>query len=123
MNLVSDLTMLQTSFETIKMDKVNEKTFDVDQANDHYLEEVYNQFPLRVEGYGPLYWRTELVKKFIKENLKHNFTLGKDQKAAVVAHSSFLKCITASGVAEDGEVIDGADMANCEIFPFVEFKI
>ena len=122
-NLVSDLTMLQTSYETLKYDKIDEKTFDVDQSNDHFLEEVYNQFPLRAEGYGVLYWRTELVKKFIKEHLKHNITLGKDQKAAVVAHSSFLKCITATGVAEDGEVIAGADMANCEIYPFVDFQI
>ncbi len=39
----------------------------------------------------------------------------------MVAHSSFLKCITASGVDQNDELIGGADMKNCEIYPFTKF--
>ena len=45
----------------------------------------------------------------------------KDLKVALVAHSSFLKSITAEGVDSNNELIGGADMKNCEIFPFEQF--
>lgn len=108
------------------MDKIDEDTFGVDDSNDHFLQEVYNQFPLRVEGYNVLYWRTQLAKQFIRDNLKSDFPeVLADQKlkVAIVAHSSFLKCITAQGVDENSELIGGADMKNCEIYPFEEFDV
>ena len=119
-NLVPDLSMLQKSFSTLKMDKVDEETFTIDDANHDYLEEIYNQFPLRIEGYDVLYWRTEISKKFIYEHLKSNFPeilQDKSQKVALVAHSSFLKSLTAEGVDENNELIGGDDMKNCEIKP------
>jgi hypothetical protein len=34
------------------------------------LEEVYNQFPLRVEDYATLFTRSELMKDFMKNYIK-----------------------------------------------------
>ena len=55
MNLIADLDMVKKAYSTIKYDKVDEKNFDLDQANKMFLEEVYNQFPLRVEGFSQTY--------------------------------------------------------------------
>jgi hypothetical protein len=41
------------------------------------LEEVYNQFPLRVEDYATLYVRSQLMKEFMRNYLKHT-NIGKD---------------------------------------------
>ena len=59
------------------------------------------------------------MREFMRNHLK--FTdIKEGQKVAVVAHSSFLKCITAEGV-KDGEMVGGADMKNCQIFPDTTF--
>ena len=42
MDIISDLEMAQKAFSCLKSDRIDEKTFDVTQANDQFLEEVYN---------------------------------------------------------------------------------
>lgn len=71
--MVADLDMLKLSYSTLKMDKVDESTFGINEANDHFLAEVYNQFPMRIENMAVNFWRTQVAKKFIKEHLKNNF--------------------------------------------------
>ena len=112
MNIVADLEMLQKAYSTLKP----REGYGVVEANKDYLEQVYEQHPLRIEGYGVLYWRAQGVKKFLREQLKHAPLEGQ-KKVAVVAHSSFLKCITAEGLDDKGDLIGGANMKNCEIFP------
>ena len=71
MNVVADLEMLQKSYSCIKVDRIQgEDHFGVNESNDHLLEEVYNQFPLRIEDYVTLYGRTTLVKEFIRRHMK-----------------------------------------------------
>lgn len=123
-SLVPDVEMLKKSFSTIKMDEVDEDKYGIDDSNHHYLEMVYDEFPMRVEGYNVLYWRTQIAKQFVREHLRANFPevlQDKSLKVALVAHSSFLKSITADGVDENDEIIGGADMSNCEIYPFDKF--
>ena len=61
------------------------------------------------------------MREFIRKHLL--FTeLKEGQKVACVAHASFLKCITADGL-KDGELVGGADMKNCAIFPDTSFKL
>jgi hypothetical protein len=57
MNIIADLPSLKTAFSTLKQYK-DEDSYTIEQANHHYLQEVYNQFPLRIEGYNILYQRT-----------------------------------------------------------------
>ena len=60
----------------------------------------------------------------MRNYLKHTRDIGKDQKVAIVAHSSFLKSITAEGVnQETKEIIGGSDFKNCQIFPMTAFKV
>jgi hypothetical protein len=61
------------------------------------------------------------MRQFIKNHLE--FTdIKEGQKVGCVAHSSFLKVITAEGL-KDGDLIGGADMKNCAIFPDTTFKL
>ena len=90
----------------------------MNESNQQLLEEVYNQFPLRIEDYVTLFGRTTMVKQFMRNYLKHS-PIGAGQRVAVIAHGSFLKCMTAEGVDPvRRELIGGADMKNCQIFPF-----
>lgn len=42
MNIVADLPMKQKAYSCLKYDKMDVKTFDINQANEMVLEEVYN---------------------------------------------------------------------------------
>jgi len=117
MNVVSDLERLQVAYTCLKTDNLDEKTYTVNDANREFLDEVYNQFPLRIEEYHHLYTRSQVTKNFIRNYLK--FTdIKEGQKVACVAHSSFLKAMSAEGVDHDKlEIIGGLDMKNCQISP------
>ena len=89
-----DLDSLKLAFSTLKMDKIDEDTFGINESNEQFLDEVYNQFPMRVEPTEVCFWRAKVAKKFMKEHLKHNFPevaeSDKKLKVAVVAHGVFL---------------------------------
>ena len=65
MNIVSDLSMLQKAFSTLEASG-DEANYTLDKANDEYLKQVYEQFPLRIEGYSQMYGRCMQVKKFLR---------------------------------------------------------
>ena len=111
MNIVSDLPMLQKAFSTLEI-AGDEAAYSVAQANEEYLKQVYEQFPLRIEGYTQMYWRCEQVKNFLRNELSKRPLEG-ETKLGLVVHSSFLKSFTAKGLDGDGNLIGGEDMKNC----------
>ena len=75
-NIIGDLPALQKSYSCLKLNKAADATtYDINQANSDFLEEVYNQFPMRIEDPVTLYSRTRGVKVFLRNWLTHN-TLG-----------------------------------------------
>lgn len=71
---------------------------------------------MRIEDYPTLFPRAQNMISFMREYLRFN-NVKENQKLAIVAHSSYLKSITAKGLNEKDELIDGKDMKNCQITP------
>ena len=65
MNIISDLPMLQKAFSTLEASG-EEADYSIEKANDEYLKQVYDQFPLRIEGYSQMYGRCMNVKTFLR---------------------------------------------------------
>ena len=72
-NVISDIESLKVPYKIIEP-----REQSMNEAIDSVLEQVYEQFPLRIELYEPAYQRAQLGKQFMRTFFEANPELIKD---------------------------------------------
>ena len=106
------------------MNKTNHLS-DMNTALDNVLDQVYEQFPVRMENYGAAYMRAQMSKRFVGAYFKANPQLLTEQnhKVGIVSHGMYVRCLSASGFDPEKKKLIGAeDMKNCQIYPCKSYQ-
>lgn len=75
------------------------------------------------ENFGNLFARANIIKRFMKENLKANPLEGQE-KYALVCHSTIIAAITSEGLEDpknpESSLVNPTLMLNCQSLPYAE---
>jgi len=105
-NIISDLNSLQKAYEIVKDEKLENEEGTTNEIVNQILEQVYEQFPLRIEAYKAGYLRAHTLRNFLKSFFKaekNQCLLSKDEdKVGIITHSMFGRCLSADGFDVEG---------------------